>query len=185
MKKLIITLLILPVISSILMYVFNPFGTASYDPRLRILGIAPFRIPSLSMEPSYSPGDIVLATAWDYALGNPEINDVIVYVNPTDQNGAAYLSRIIGRGGDSIQMLNGTLLRNGIVVKEAFVEKENFSDPISSTTEVFKVPKNHFFVSGDNRDHSYDSRYWGFVPIENLIAKVTKKLPSSQRAEKH
>jgi signal peptidase I len=181
MKKIFLALVGGMFIAFPLMYVLNPLGTASHDPRLRILGIAPFHIPSAAMQPSYSPGDFILANAWTYAISDPEINDVIVYFKPQDEESPAYLSRIVGRGGDSIQMLNGKLLRNGKVVREPFVQKENFDDPTSSTTDVFQVPAGHYFVSGDNRDNSYDSRYWGFVPVENLIGKVTKNLSDSKK----
>lgn len=180
MKKILIIIMTSILIAIPLMYALNPIGTASYDPRLRILGIAPFRIPSSAMAPNYSPGDVILANAWSYATGKTEINDVAVYIHPAMEERVVYLSRIIGLGGDSIQMRNGTLFRNGRAVTESFVPKENFDDPISNTTSTFLVPADHYFVAGDNRDNSSDSRHWGFVPKENLIGKVTKKLHDGQ-----
>lgn len=183
MKKLLIILAACVLIAIPLMYVLNPLGTASYDPRLRIIGISPFRVPSKSMTPSFSPGDIVLASAWKYAAADPEINDVAVFIQPTLEGRVPYLARIIGRGGDTIQMAKGQLIRNGKLVEEPFVLVENFNDPISNTTEIFRVPADHYFVSGDNRDNSYDSRYWGFLPEENLIGKITNKISAADKGQ--
>lgn len=177
--KVLFVLAFCPMLFIVSVYFINPFNTGSYDPRLRILGISPYRVASSAMAQSYQSGEIVLASLWEYSAHQPQINDVILYIAPGDMSGVPYMSRIIGQGGDSIQMIEGKLYRNDKMVKEAFVQTENFNDPISNTTRRYWVPKNHFFLAGDNRDNSMDSRHMGFVPAENIFAKIKAKLPKN------
>jgi signal peptidase I len=154
------------------MYVINPLSIDSLDPRLRIFGAAPFRIPSAAMMSTYRPKDIVVTSAWPYVFDEPKINDVIVFVHPVEP-GQKYISRIIATGGDTLQIIDGTVIRNGQNVSEPFVNSETSERPAITNMDTLLVPADHYFMMGDNRHYSYDSRYWGFVPKKNIIAKIT------------
>ncbi len=130
----------------------------------------------------------------------PTRGDVVVFKLPRD-NETDYIKRVIGLPGDEIQMIHGVLNINGVAVKKErtddFVVTDNsgrerhlarytetlpngvtypvldlVNEGIGDNTEVYKVPEDHFFMMGDNRDNSTDSRFLsevGFVPFENLI----------------
>jgi signal peptidase I len=133
----------------------------------------------------------------------PERGDVVVFKLPSD-NSTDYIKRVIGLPGDEIQMIDGALHINGTPVKRErisdFVEKDSFgvSQPVArfretlpngvsydtldlnargfgDNTKVFKVPAGHYFMMGDNRDNSSDSRVEssvGYVPFENLVGRA-------------
>ena len=132
----------------------------------------------------------------------PERGDVVVFKTPSD-NRTDYIKRVIGLPNDKIQIINGQIIINDKLIirkkiedfldvdingntirnrqyKEYFYQLEiNILDlkdnGIVDNTQVFNVPKDHFFVMGDNRDNSQDSRfisYVGFIPINNLVGKA-------------
>ena len=133
----------------------------------------------------------------------PERGDVVVFKLPRD-NTTDYIKRVIGLPGDEIQMIHGVLQINGQPVKKERIEDVVLQEPsgrerkwaryletlpngvtypvldlvqegIGDNTEIYKVPEDHFFMMGDNRDNSTDSRFLsevGFVPFENLVGKA-------------
>ncbi|MGB2933632.1 MAG: signal peptidase I [Methyloceanibacter sp.] len=133
----------------------------------------------------------------------PARGDVVVFKLPRD-NETDYIKRVIGLPGDEIQMIHGILHINGEAVKKERVEDFVMQDPggrerhftryretlpngvtypvldivnegIGDNTEIYKVPEGHFFMMGDNRDNSTDSRFLsevGFIPFENLVGRA-------------
>ena len=132
----------------------------------------------------------------------PERGDVVVFKTP-ENNRTDYIKRVIGLPGDKIEIKNGIIFINGSEIlrkklndfidtdnktsnkrvrmyNEYFFNKEiNILDitdnGIADNTQLFNVPENHFFVMGDNRDNSQDSRFIstvGFIPYENLVGKA-------------
>ena len=147
----------------------------------------PFSIPLI-------PGKIFANT--------PERGDVVVFKTP-ENNRTDYIKRVIGLPGDKIEIKNGVIFINGseILRKKLndFVDTDNKTtnkrvrmyneyffnkdinilditdNGIADNTQLFNVPENHFFVMGDNRDNSQDSRFIstvGFIPYENLVGKA-------------
>ncbi|HUS18532.1 MAG TPA: signal peptidase I [Terriglobales bacterium] len=121
-------------------------------------------------------------------------NDIIVFISPKEP-GLYVVKRIIGVPGDRIHLVNGKLFRNGEPVDEPYVVRNGTYDPyrdefpsqpppfdaVSSEWHVslntfiqggdLMVPEGGYFAMGDNRDVSYDSRYWGFIPRANVIGR--------------
>ena len=163
---------------------------------LRTFVYEPYQIPSGSMIPGLKVGDFILVNKHSYGLkvnrigdafalsADPEYGDVVVFIPP--HVNVPYIKRLIGKPGDTIGYLNKKIYVNGKAIQQEFIsstEEEIFlketlgsADRIirivggsASYPEEFIVPANHYFVMGDNRDNSSDSRYWGFVPRQNFM----------------
>jgi signal peptidase I len=100
----------------------------------------------------------------------PQHADVIVFDWPVDP-GKAFVKRLVGLAGDTLAMQNGVLQRNGVTVREPYLlaSRSTAASTLSARSArdswgPVVVPSRHFFVLGDNRTNSLDSRYWGFVP---------------------
>ena len=121
---------------------------------------------------------------------SPKRGDVVIFKPPHTRND--YIKRLIGLPGDKIKLINGTIYINSIPVEREFIRtddkdiaiyKETMASGINYETrdlgnkpqdniEEFIVPENHYFFMGDNRDNSNDSRFWGPVPTERIVAKA-------------
>ena len=163
---------------------------------LRTFAYEPYQIPSGSMIPGLKVGDFILVNKHSYGLkinrigdtfaltADPDYGDVVVFIPP--HVNVPYIKRLIGKPGDTIGYLNKKIYVNGVPLDQELISstrEETFLKEIlnnsertirivggsSSYPEEFNVPTNHYFVMGDNRDKSSDSRYWGFVPRENFM----------------
>lgn len=149
---------------------------------LRTFVVEAFRIPSSSMERTLLVGDFLLVNKWVYgaeipftrsrlpASRPPRYDDVVVFDWPVDP-AKAFVKRLVGLPGDTLSMAQGVLRRNGKLLREAYVFRGVSTGGVYDTILDARdswgplvVPPRHFFVLGDNRANSLDSRYWGFVP---------------------
>ncbi|HEY0755623.1 MAG TPA: signal peptidase I [Ktedonobacteraceae bacterium] len=131
-----------------------------------------FNIDGTSMEPSLHNGELVLVDKWSYLFHAPARGDVIVFHAPPEP-GQDYVKRIIGLPGDSVTIRGTTVIVDGVTLNETYVAPHNQgippgTHPLTNTI----VPINHYFVLGDNRLVSSDSRIWGFVPRANIIGRA-------------
>jgi signal peptidase I len=128
-------------------------------------------IPSDSMVPTLRVGDQLIVEKLSYHLHAPHRGDVVVFKAPAalqEQNlRDDLIKRIIGLPGDRIQVQAGQVYVNDKALVEPYLEAvpDYGIGPIT-------VPDGEYFVLGDNRNHSYDSHYWGFVPQENIIGRA-------------
>lgn len=154
-----------------------------------------YKIPTGSMEPTVKKNEVVLVDKTLFGISDPVFHypfftraepkrgDIVVFELP-DNPSVNYLKRVIGLPGDSITYHDKRLtvtsrdnreiyLQNSVILDKKVPTREDnmFRQPGMAQAE-WVVPEGHYFVMGDNRDHSEDSRYWGFVPQENLIGKV-------------
>ncbi len=147
--------------------------------------VNPYRIPSSSMEPTLHcarplPGcearysDRVLANRFIYRFKDPDRGDIVVFETPPEAAercgaGGTFVKRLIGLPGDVVEERNGTVFVNGEKLDEPYVRPEN-RDEMDFGPK--KVPEGYYFMMGDNRAQSCDSRVWGAVPRDNLIGEV-------------
>ncbi len=149
-----------------------------------------YKIPSKSMEDTLLVGDFLLANKFLYgsrlpligvrlpAIRNPEPGDVVIFKFPRDSS-TNYIKRCVAVGGQIVEVKNKVLYVDGEKFENTPLIK--FEDPgrISPAPQSprdnfgpFKVPPGHFFMMGDNRDSSYDSRFWGAVPQRFIMGKA-------------
>lgn len=134
--------------------------------RAEWLGYETFRFPSSSMRDTILPGDFFISNSWKYRARAPERGELIVFRFPGDPS-IKYVKRVIGLPGDTVEIKQGIVNVNGDVLPEPYVRPENNVRTTQSDLR-FTVPAESFFVLGDNRDRSNDSRYWGVVPKDYL-----------------
>lgn len=157
---------------------------------IRTFIVQAFKIPSGSMQPTLLIGDHILVNKFLYGVGipftdiklldikKPGRGDVIVFIYPEDES-KDYIKRVIGLPGDTIQIIDKQIFLNGSPYHDSFGV---YVDPVTMRRGLLNgnrdnfgpvtVPPNALFVMGDNRDHSADSRFWGFVNINKVRGKA-------------
>ncbi len=133
---------------------------------LRLFIIQPFYIPSESMEPTLFPNDRIIVNMLVYRFHPPQRDDVIVFRYPLDPT-RDFIKRVVAFGGETVEVRNDNLIINGVRIAEPFLPH-----PIMANYGPFKVPQGYYFVMGDNRNNSDDSRVWGALPARNIIGKA-------------
>lgn len=133
---------------------------------------SPNQVSSQAMAPNYQEGQFWIVNKITYKVSEPKRGDVIVFKAPPKPD-IDYFKRIVGLPGEEIKIQNGKVYVNGQVLTEPYLTPD-----VSTRVENFMqegvpvvVPNNSYFVLGDNRDHSSDSREWGFVPRESVIGE--------------
>jgi len=128
--------------------------------------IQSYHVDGMSMEPTLNSNEYVLVNKAVYLLQQPERGDVIVFHNPKDPS-VDFIKRVIGIPGDTIQVYGTRIAVNGVTLKEPYI-----SSSATPVTNTWKVPLDKYFVLGDNRPVSDDSRYWGCVPKDFIVGKA-------------
>ena len=123
-----------------------------------------FRIEGQSMEPSLHDNEYVLIDKISYLLHPPERGDVIVLLRPGERD---YIKRVIGLPGDTVEIRGGKVLVNGVVLEEPYI-----SQPVRSDLPARQVEPDRYFVLGDNRNNSSDSRSFGSVAAKDIVGRA-------------
>jgi signal peptidase I len=155
-----------------------------------------YNIPSGSMKPTLLVGDFILVNKLVYRFSEPQRGDIVVFKYPIEPK-IDFIKRIVALPGEQVEVRNNQVFINGkplplievgrgeengvrkVIYKEVMPEgikhKVQFYEDFPFSKRDFGpvvVPPNHYFVMGDNRDNSEDSRYWGFLPRENIVGKA-------------
>ncbi|KAF5084235.1 signal peptidase I [Anaerotignum sp.] len=128
------------------------------------------QVPTGSMETTIMTGDRILALRTSYWFDEPERGDVVVFRYPDDpEQKTLFVKRIIGMGGDVVQVENGSVYVNGEALNEPYLEVVTQGD-----FGPYEVPEGNYFMMGDNRNKSLDSRFWEhqFVEKNKILGKV-------------
>ena len=133
--------------------------------------IANSRVPTGSMENTIMTNDRVIGSRLSYRFSSPERGDIAIFRFPDDES-VYYVKRVIGLPGDTIDIIDGAVYLNwsDTPLEEPYLRQEMVpEDPMH-----FEVPEDSYFMMGDNRNHSYDARYWTntYVHSDKLVAKV-------------
>jgi signal peptidase I len=133
----------------------------------------PRYIPSNSMLPTLHIGDRLVVEKISYRFNSPKFGDIVVFQPPPKlqsrgySKDQAFIKRIIGTPGDTLKIDNGKVYLNGNILQEDYIK-----EPPSKPYPLVEVPPNQYFMMGDNRNDSNDSRYWDFLPRQNMIGKA-------------
>ncbi|WP_338032191.1 signal peptidase I [Desulforhopalus vacuolatus] len=159
---------------------------------IRYFVVQAFKIPSGSMKPTLLVGDYLMANKFIYGIKNPftgkvvipisspKRGDIVVFPNPREPQ-IDFIKRIIGVAGDIIEIRDKKLYRNNQLAKDShacFTAPDEIipnwgvgASPRDNLAPIV-VPEGKVFVMGDNRDNSYDSRFWGFVDVDTIQGKA-------------
>lgn len=173
MKKYIKSIMVLLVLFCLAMFIKKKLLMIAY-------------IPSESMESTLKVGDLVASNHLAYLFSDPERGDIIIFPAPFEDD--TYIKRIIGLPGETVSFKDGSVYIDGIRLEEDYVKEKWSTKDIEDIQ--FVVPENSYFVLGDNRNFSFDARYWwqealdegfasskeeamnySFVKKEDIIAK--------------
>ncbi len=136
------------------------------------LAVQNFNIDGMSMEPSLHNGELILVDKWSYLFHAPQRGDVVVFVAPRTPS-QDYIKRIIGLPGDVITIQGTAVFVDGVKLNETYVDPARQGNPYAfKTISNLVVPPNEYWVMGDNRAGSCDSRAFGFVPRQNIIGRA-------------
>lgn len=167
---------------------------------IRSFVIQAFKIPSGSMLPTLKIGDHLLVNKFIYGIqvpftdieivpvSDPEFQDIVVFEYPEDQS-KDFIKRVVGLPGDTIAIRKGRLIRNGKRVNEPYTQfthneraagqyplenwpPHEFDRRARDNLGPITIPEDEYFVMGDNRDESYDSRFWGFVQSKDILGEA-------------
>ncbi|MDO8619078.1 MAG: signal peptidase I [Candidatus Daviesbacteria bacterium] len=136
----------------------------------------PHKVSGLSMYPTFHDADYILTDKLSYRFGTPKHGDVIVLKNPQDE-AQDFIKRIIALPGDTVTVQNNMVLVNNQPINEYYLPPNTQTHAGAYLTEGTQVTagSGQFYVMGDNRGHSSDSREWGPVPKKDIIGKVFLK----------
>jgi signal peptidase I len=155
---------------------------------IRTFIVQAFKIPSGSMKPTLLIGDHILVNKFIYGVKipwlrntiipvtEPKRDDIVVFIYPQDRS-KDFIKRVIGVSGDTIEIRNKTIYINGQPYQDKHgVYVDNYIIPGAlqprDNLPPIVVPPNAIFVMGDNRDQSYDSRFWGFVDLKDVMGQA-------------
>ena len=135
------------------------------------------KIPSESMEQTIMTGDRVFGNRLAYVFGEPERYDIIIFKYPDDES-QLFIKRLIGLPGETVEIRDGKVYIDGALepLDDSFVPEVPTGD-----YGPYKVPENSYFMLGDNRENSRDSRFWDntFVTFDQIVGKaVLRYFPS-------
>lgn len=130
--------------------------------------IANAQVPSSSMETTVMAGDRIFVNRLSYVFGEPGRGDIVTFIYPDDGE-TLYLKRVMGLPGETIQGKNGVIYIDGEPLEHDFTQEISYDD-----FGPFTVPEDCYFMMGDNRNDSWDSRYWQhtFVEKADIMGKA-------------
>lgn len=144
---------------------------------IRIFLVQPFLVSGTSMAPTFQNGDYVLVDELTYRIRPPERGEVVVFHDPQDYS-TFFIKRIIGLPGERVVIANGTVTIYNSQHPDGFMLDETYlpSNVVTSGSYTTTLAPGQYFVMGDNRPLSYDSRSWGYLPAANIVGIVRIRL---------
>jgi signal peptidase I len=153
---------------------------------LRTFVVQTYYIPSGSMLPTLAVGDRIVVNKLSYHLHGVDRGDIVVFARPPDEHCGGQpvndlVKRVIGLPGETISSVDGQVYINDKALNEPWLQQGMPTNPVDSgepfdLTHPYKIPPGTYFVMGDNRTASCDSRYWGPIPRSLIVGKVEMRI---------
>ncbi len=142
---------------------------------IRFFVMEPFVVSGASMFPTFDNGDYLIVDKLSYKIGDPQRNDVVIFKYPNDKT-KFFIKRVIGLPNETVNIKDGIVTIINSENPDGFNLVEPYIKNSSSSTTNFELKNDEYFVMGDNRNASSDSRYWGAVNRELLTGKALVRL---------
>ncbi len=143
---------------------------------VRVYIAQPFVVSGSSMVPTFQDKNYLIIDEISYRFKDPNRGDVVIFHPPGQPKGIYYIKRIIGLPGDTVTIKNDTVSISNAAHPEGFTLTEPYVSAPTTTIITKTVGQNEYFVMGDNRPFSSDSRYWGLLPRENIVGRALVRL---------
>jgi len=143
-------------------------SAAVYATLIVTFGFQVARVEGQSMAPTLHDQDRLIVNKLAYRLGDPHVGDIVMLYYPLKPE-KSFVKRIIAEEGDQVRIVDGRVYRNDVPLDDSFVPAEYRSHDDWGPQV---IPEGYYFVMGDHRNNSSDSRHWGFVPKKYIIGKV-------------
>jgi signal peptidase I len=143
-------------------------SAAVYATLIVTFGFQVARVEGMSMAPTLEDQDRLIVNKLAYRIGEPHHGDIVMLYYPIDPN-KSFVKRVIAEEGDTVRIVDGHVFVNEAPMKDDFVPEEYRSHDDYGPRV---VDEGYYFVMGDHRNNSSDSRHWGFVPKRYIIGKV-------------
>jgi signal peptidase I len=143
-------------------------SAAVYATLIVTFGFQVARVEGQSMAPTLEDQDRLIVNKLAYRLGEPHVGDIVMLYYPLNPN-KSFVKRVIAEEGDQIRITDGRVYRNDVLINDDYVPAEYRSHDDWGPKV---VDEGYYFVMGDHRNNSSDSRHWGFVPKKYIIGKV-------------
>ena len=143
-------------------------SAAVYATLIVTFGFQVARVEGHSMAPTLEDQDRLIVNKLAYRIGEPHLGDIVMLYYPNDPS-KSFVKRVIAEEGDQLRIADGKVFRNDVLLDDSFVPPEYRSHD-DWGPEV--IPEGYYFVMGDHRNNSSDSRHWRFVPKKYIIGRV-------------
>ena len=155
-------------VDEILSWFRTLMSAAIYATLIVTFGFQVARVDGMSMQPTLQDHDRLIVNKLAYRLGDPKVGDIVMLYSPLEPE-KALVKRVIAQEGDTVRIVDGRVFRNDLPVDDSFVPQQFRSHDDYGPR---LVPEGYYFVMGDHRNDSSDSRSWGFVPKKYIVGKV-------------
>ena len=143
-------------------------SAAVYATLIVTFGFQVARVEGWSMQPTLDDNDRLIVNKLAYRIGDPRVGDIVMLYSPMEPD-KALVKRVIAEPGDQVRIVDGRVYRNDMALDDSFVAPQ-FRSHDDWGPQV--VPEGYYFVMGDHRNNSSDSRSWGYVPKKYIAGKV-------------
>jgi signal peptidase I len=143
-------------------------SAAVYATLIVTFGFQVARVEGMSMAPTLQDQDRLIVNKLAYRLHDPQVGDIVMLYYPLKPE-KSFVKRVIAEEGDQVRIVDGRVYRNDVLIDDSYVPPEYRSHDDWGPQV---IPEGYYFVMGDHRNNSSDSRHWGFVPKKYIIGKV-------------